>query len=107
MHPPAHVRELLGERPTTDATLTHAWQQLAIGLERHRLQHGIDVDAHGSLGPSPTDPAVRATIAYRHDRDQLARDIARLRHQRGLGLHPEIPDPRTRRAPDHAPDPGR
>jgi hypothetical protein len=104
---PAHVRELLGECPTTGAKLTQTWQQLAVALERHRLHYKIDVTCDGPLGPSPTDPAVRATIAYRHDRDRLARDIARMRHERGIGPHPHIPDPRARRAPDRGPDRGR
>jgi hypothetical protein len=86
LDPPAHVRELLGEHPTSGAKLTQAWQRLAIALERHRLQYRIDVAKDGPLGPSPADPTVRATIAYRHDRDQLARGIAHLRHQRGLVL---------------------
>jgi hypothetical protein len=104
---PAHVHEMLGERPTTDAKLTQAWQRLAIALERYRLQHGIDVTRDGPLGPSPTDPTVRTTIAYRRDRDRLARDIARLRHQRGLGPHPQIRDPRAHHIRDRGPDPGR
>jgi hypothetical protein len=107
LDPPAHVREMLGERPTTGAKLTQAWQRLAIALERHRLQYEIDVAKDGPLGPSPTDPAVRATIAYRHDRDRLARDIPRLRHQQGLSPYPQSPDPRTRQPPDRGPDPGR
>jgi hypothetical protein len=98
---------MLGKRPTTDTKLTQTWQRLAIALERHRLQHGIDVTRDGPLGPNPTDPTVRTTIAYRHDRDRLARDIARLRHQRGLGPHPQIPNPRAHPTPDHGPDPGR
>ena len=101
------MRELLGERPASDVKLAHAWQRLAVALERHRLQYGIDVAKDGPLGPSPTNPTVRATIAYRHDRDRLARDINRLRQQRGLGPHPQIPDPRARHAPDRGPDPGR
>jgi conjugative relaxase-like TrwC/TraI family protein len=107
LDPPAHVRDMLGEHPTSGAKLTQAWQRLAIALERHRLQYGIDVAKDGPLGPSPADPTVRATIAYRHDRDRLARDIARLRHQRGLGPHPQLPDPRARQLPDRGPEPGR
>jgi conjugative relaxase-like TrwC/TraI family protein len=107
LEPPAHVRELLGERPAPDAKLAQAWQRLASALERHRLQYGIDAASDGPLGPSPVDPAVRASIAYRHDRERLARDVARLRHQRGLGPHPQIPDPRARQARDRGPDPGR
>jgi hypothetical protein len=107
LDPPAHVRDMLGEHPTSGAKLTQAWQRLAIALERYRLQYGIDVAKDGSLGPSPVDPTVRATIAYRHDRDRLARDIARLRHQRGLGPHPQLPDPRARQLPDRGPGPGR
>jgi cell division protein FtsB len=93
LDPPAHVRELLGDRPT-DAKLAQAWQRLATALERNRLQYVIDVAKDGPLGPSPTDPTVRPTIAYRHDRDRLSRDIGRLRHQRGLGP--------TRRSPTRA-----
>jgi hypothetical protein len=57
--------------------------------------------------PEPRGFPVRATIAYRHDRDQLARDIARLRHQRGLDPHPQIPEVGRHRTPGPGPDPGR
>src|SRR4029453_7231990 len=120
LDPPAHVRDMLGEHPTSGAKLTQAWQRLAIALERHRVQYGIDVAKDGPLGPSPADPTVRATIAYRHDRDRLPPrtpprppphrpppHIARLRHQRGLGPHPQLPDPRARQLPDRGPEPGR
>jgi hypothetical protein len=98
---------MLGERPASGAEAAEAWQRLAIALERHRLQFDIDVAKDGPLGPSPADPAVGATIAYRDDRDRLARDIARLRHPRNLGPHPQIRDPRAHPAPDRALDPGR
>jgi hypothetical protein len=102
-HPPPHIRELLGEPPATGAKLTRAWQQLAVALERHRLQHGIDIERDGPLG-HPAHRPRDAAIAYRHDRDRLARQIARLRRQQGLDPHPQIPDPATRRAPGHGPD---
>jgi hypothetical protein len=51
LDPPAHVRELLGERPATDTKLAQAWQQLAIALDRHRRRYAIDVATDGPLGP--------------------------------------------------------
>ena len=107
LDPPPHVRDLLGERPTSGPTVTQAWQRLAVALERHRLQYGIDVAKDAPLGPSPADPTVRASVAYRRDRERLAREITRLRHQRGLEPHPEIPQFAPRRSPDRGPDPGR
>ena len=107
LDPPPHVRDLLGERPTSGPTVTQAWQRLAVALERHRLQYRIDVAKDGPLGPSPADPTVRASVAYRRDRERLAREITRLRHQRGLEPHPEIPQFAPRRSPGRGPDPGR
>jgi conjugative relaxase-like TrwC/TraI family protein len=101
--PPPHIRELLGEPPTTGAQLTRAWQQLAVALERHRLHYGIDIQRDGPLG-HPAHRPRDAAIAYGHDRDRLARQITRLRRQQGLDPHPQIPDPATRRAPGHGPD---
>ena len=65
LDPPPHARDLLGERPTSGPTVTQAWQRLAVALERHRLQHGIDVAKDGPLGPSPAAPrcAPRSPIA--------------------------------------------
>jgi conjugative relaxase-like TrwC/TraI family protein len=107
LDPPPHVRDLLGERPTSGPTATQAWQRLAVALERHRLQYRINVAKDGPLGPSPADPTVRASVAYRSDRERLAREITRLRHQRGLEPHPEIPQFAPRRSPGRGPDPGR
>jgi hypothetical protein len=101
--PPPHIRELLGKRPEADVKLARAWQQLAVAVERHRLQYGIDIQRDGPLG----DPAHRppeASIAYRHDRDRLARQIARLRRQQGVDPHPQIHDPAARPAPGRGPD---
>jgi hypothetical protein len=93
----ARARSRAARRPSHHGRQARQpWQLLATALERHRLQYEIDVANDGPLGPSPTDPTVRATIAYRHDRDRLARDIAHLRHQRGLG--PPSADPRPARA---------
>jgi conjugative relaxase-like TrwC/TraI family protein len=103
LDPPGHIRELIGEPPTFDVNLTRAWQRLAVALERHRLQYDIDVGRDGPLGDATRRPAEDA-IAYRHDRDRLARDIARLRQQQGLDPHPQIPDPQARRAPDRGPE---
>jgi hypothetical protein len=100
---PPHIREVLGEPPATDAKLTRAWQQLAVALERHRLQYGIDIERDGPLG-HPAHRPRDAAIAFRQDRDGLARQIARLRRQQGLHPHPQIPDPAARRAPARGPD---
>jgi hypothetical protein len=99
--PPPRIRELLGDPPATGAKLTRAWRQLAVALERHRLHYGIDIGRDGPLG-DPHRPR-DAAIAYRHDRDRLARQIARLRRQQGLDPHPHIPDPAARRAPARGP----
>ena len=104
LNPPAHARELLGERPASDVNLARAWQRLAVALERHRLEYEIDVGREGPLGDPARRPA-EASIAYRHDRDRLAREINRLRQQRGLQPHPQLPHPR--RAPHRGPAPGR
>ena len=107
LDPPPHVHDVLGERPTSGSTVTQAWQRLAVALERHRLRYQIDVAKHGPLGPSPAGPTARASIAYCRDRERLAREITRLRHQRGLEPHPEIPQFAPRRSPGRGPDPGR
>jgi conjugative relaxase-like TrwC/TraI family protein len=100
LHPPAHARELLGERPASGVKLARAWERFAVALERHRLEYEIDVGREGPLGDPARRPA-DASIAYRHDRDRLAREISRLRHQRGLEPHPQLPHPR--RAPNRGP----
>jgi hypothetical protein len=101
-HPPPHIRELLGEPPATGAKLTRAWQQLAVALERHRLHYGIDIEREGPLG-HPAHRPRDAAIAYRHDRDRLARQIARLRRQQGLDPHPQIPTQRHAERPATGP----
>jgi hypothetical protein len=62
--PPAHIRELLGEPPATGAKLTRAWQQLAVALERHRLQYGIESIATARSATPHTDrPRPRSPTA--------------------------------------------
>jgi conjugative relaxase-like TrwC/TraI family protein len=100
--PPAHIRQVLGEPPATGRKLAHAWQRLAVALERHRLQYGIDVAREGPLGDPSRRPA-GASIAYRHDRDRLARNINLLHRQQGLDPHPQLLYSAVRRAPGRGP----
>ena len=54
--PPAHVQQALGPRPEPGAE-RERWDELARALERHRIEHDVDVERDGPLGPSPTSDA--------------------------------------------------
>ena len=41
IQPPAHVRELIGERPASGVRLAQEWEQLASDIERHRHARGL------------------------------------------------------------------
>ena len=77
--PPRHVRETLGDRPDRGVE-RHRYDQLAGDLERYRLGHDIDVDRHGSLGPSPT--------GRDQPREQLVRRVGKSRVERALPEEP-------------------
>jgi conjugative relaxase-like TrwC/TraI family protein len=77
--PPRHVRETLGDRPDRSVQ-RHRYDQLAGELERYRLEHDVNVDRHGSLGPSPT--------AHDQEREQLARRVVESRLERALPQEP-------------------
>ena len=88
LEPPAHIRRTLGERPERDGPQRERWQQLARDLERYRLEHDIDVDRDGPVGPRP----------HRRDehREQLIERIRGLRADRGLSIRGARPRARRR-----------
>jgi hypothetical protein len=82
--PPEHIRNLIGERPTSDAALADEWERLARRIERHRLTYGLDVDQDGTLGPDPSQIGKHQRGAYDEQRRALAQDIAHHREVRDL-----------------------
>lgn len=81
LEPPAHIRRTLGQRPDRSGAQRERWDQLARDLERYRLEHGVDVDRDGPVGPRPT--------ARDEEREQLIQRIRASRAERGLS--PEAP----------------
>jgi conjugative relaxase-like TrwC/TraI family protein len=81
--PPAHLRDMIGERPAEHAAeQRERWDQLARDLERHRLRHQVDVERDTTLGPP--EPPTGDHGQYRRDREQLSRRVQDLRNDRGL-----------------------
>jgi hypothetical protein len=84
--PPAHVCELIGERPISDLKLARDWERLAGSIERHRLSYELDIGIDGPLGPEPTRIAAANRHAYESERNRLVADIERYRETRGLHI---------------------
>jgi hypothetical protein len=84
VQPPEHVRDVIGERPVSDAELADQWERLTRRIERHRLTYGLDVDQDGTLGPDPSRIGRDQRGAYDEQRRALAQDIARHRESQGL-----------------------
>jgi N12 class adenine-specific DNA methylase len=91
-HPPAHLRDMIGERPAEHAAeQRERWDQLARDLERHRLRHQVDVDRDTTLG-APQPPADDHG-QYRRDRERLSRRVQDLRNDHGLQPTRDIDPP--------------
>ncbi len=90
IQPPAHLRELIGEPPVSGVKLNRQWEELAQALEHHRLEHLIDVDRDGPLGPDPSRITSAQRSEYERGRQQLAAEVEQLRHDRGLEPHPQV-----------------
>jgi hypothetical protein len=83
--PPEHIRNMIGERPLSDAALADQWERLTQRIERHRLTYRLDVDQDGTLGPDPSQIGKDQRGAYAEQRRSLAhQDIARHRESREL-----------------------
>jgi hypothetical protein len=79
IEPPAHVLDLIGERPASGVRLAQAWERLADSIERHRLGYALDVDRHGPLGPEPAQIAAEKRHGYGLQRGQIASEIEEYR----------------------------
>jgi hypothetical protein len=92
---PAHVREAIGSRPQREGAERDRWDQLARDLERHRLEHDVDVSAHGALGPAPAQRVApnqrQAVERYAAQRPELTARIRDLRADRGMDVAPTAP----------------
>ncbi len=84
---PAHVRELIGERPISGVQLAHEWERLAERIERHRLEYKLDLGRESPVGPEPSRIGREQRHAYEEQRDQLASEIESHREARGLPVN--------------------
>jgi conjugative relaxase-like TrwC/TraI family protein len=82
--PPEHIRNMIGERPTSHPELADQWERLTRRIEHHRLTYELDVDQDGTLGPDPSQLRADQRGAYEEHRRGLAQDIARHRESREL-----------------------
>ncbi len=91
IQPPAHVRELIDDRPVSGVRLAQDWERLAGQIERHRLAYDVDVDVDvdrdGPLGPDPSRIAMEHRYAYEQQRLQLASEVEVYRQARGFPGH--------------------
>jgi hypothetical protein len=85
--PPAHVLEALGPRPQRAGRERDGWHALARDLERFRLEHAVDVDRDGPLGPRERGPGTDP--AYAEVRGELAARVQAWRAEHGLPSEPE------------------
>jgi conjugative relaxase-like TrwC/TraI family protein len=85
--PPAHVRELIGERPISGVRLAQEWERLAARIERHRLEYELELDRDNPLGPEPSQIAREQRHAYQGHREQLAAEIEHYRQTTELPVH--------------------
>ena len=89
IQPPAHVHELIDDRPVSGVRLAQDWERLAGQIERHRLAYDVDVDVDrdGPLGPDPSRIAKEHRYAYEQQRLQLASEVEVYRQARGFPGH--------------------
>jgi conjugative relaxase-like TrwC/TraI family protein len=77
--PPAHVIDLIGERPQSGVRLAQEWERLTGRLVRHRLDYGVDVDRDGPLGPDPSRIPIAHRSQYAVQREELTAHISEYR----------------------------
>jgi hypothetical protein len=87
IQPPAHVHELIDDRPVSGVRLAQDWERLAGQIERHRLAYDVDVNRDGPLGPDPCRIAKEHRYAYEQQRLQLASEVEVYRQARGFPGH--------------------
>jgi hypothetical protein len=58
LDPPAHVVELIGERPQSGVRLAQEWERLVERIERQRLSFSVAIHQDGPLGPEPCKRSV-------------------------------------------------
>ncbi len=104
--PPEHVLELVGTRPAPGAGRDR-WDELARGLERHRLATQLTVTQDVPLGPDlATAPpenasdAERDLGAYARERERLATRVREWRAEQRLEPHHAIPQATVALGPD-------
>jgi hypothetical protein len=88
--PPAHVHELIGDRPVSGVRLAQEWELLAQRIERHRLTYEIDIKRSGPLGPEPSIVAREQRGVYDEQRNELAAQVALHRQARSLPDHAQV-----------------
>jgi hypothetical protein len=97
--PPAHVRRLIGDPPTSAVRVAREWERVAEHIERHRLTYDLDLDRDGPLGPEPPAIGRNQRSEYEQQRRELAADIDAYRHEHGL-VHHEYAREMTREPAD-------
>jgi hypothetical protein len=88
--PPAHVQELIGERPVSSVRHAQEWEHLAQRIERHRLTYQLDIERQGPLGPEAATLAREQRGAYDEQRLELAAQVAIYREARNLPAHEQV-----------------
>lgn len=83
LRPPEHVRALLGERTPENR---ERYDSLTRDLERHRIEHGVDVEHEGGLGPVPPDHGQESRGDYAKARSALTERVIEYRHDHGLDV---------------------
>jgi conjugative relaxase-like TrwC/TraI family protein len=102
IEPPAHVVDLIGERPISGVRLAQEWERLAENIERHRLTYQIDADREEPLGPEPSRVAADRRQLYQEQREQLAGDIQGYRQTAKLAQRADTREIACERGADHA-----